>query len=90
MKKLASGLFGICFCILGLLCVFEFLELLTTPVHVGIPEIDFYGLAIDKNVAEGYIIQYAMEFLVIGVFSLISGGFLLKIGFTKKNKNISL
>lgn len=87
MKKLAL-LLGIGLLIFGLLCVFKFIDLLTTPVHVGI-DIDFYGLEIEKGVPEAEIYFYALKFLGIGIVSLIVCGFLFKTGFNKKNKNTS-
>ncbi|MBA4496367.1 permease prefix domain 1-containing protein [Paenactinomyces guangxiensis] len=82
MKKVVLGLFGICILVLGVLCIFKIFDLLTTPHHVGI-DIDFYGLEIKKGVPEGFILNYVIGFLGVGVISLIVGGVLLKSGFKK-------
>ncbi|MBN2908982.1 hypothetical protein JQC72_05520 [Polycladomyces sp. WAk] len=77
MKKFACRISGALLMVLGVLCLWKFVELINTPVHVGV-ELHFYGFEIDKTVPEGDIPMYATSFLAMGALFSTVGGLLLK------------
>lgn len=77
MKKYAYRLSGTLLLVFGVLCLWKFVELMNTSVHVGV-EMDFYGIEIDETVPEGDIPIYAISFLGMGALFSTVGGLLLK------------